>query len=133
MPVSDAMVDAALDAVTGRDDYDATWIYGSKERANMRRALEAAEAARVSSASAPVGTVRDIVDRLSDYCDGHPHARIPWPHRVLHDAIAEIKRQRGLLRELAALHVSAGDLHASATIHAPLPAVPEVVASVEGE
>lgn len=39
----------------------------------------------------------DIVKRLKDACAGHPAAEIPWPHRLLHDAIAEIT----LLREAA--------------------------------
>lgn len=42
----------------------------------------------------------DIVERLEAHCNGHPNAKIPWPHRVLHDAISEIKRLRA---ELAAL------------------------------
>ena len=39
---------------------------------------------------------RDIVERLKEACIGHPFARIPWPHRLLHDAIAEIERLRGI-------------------------------------
>ena len=43
----------------------------------------------------------DIVDQLRGHCKGHPFAvAIPWPHRVLHDAIAEIERLRGLLGEI---------------------------------
>lgn len=36
----------------------------------------------------------DIVDRLREACNGHPAAEIAWPHRLLHDAIAEIERLR---------------------------------------
>lgn len=36
----------------------------------------------------------DILNRLSDACVGHPHAQIPWPHRVLHEARDEIVRLR---------------------------------------
>ena len=36
----------------------------------------------------------DILDRLRAACIGHPAATIPWPHRLLHDAIAEIDRLR---------------------------------------
>ena len=32
----------------------------------------------------------EIVKRLHDACIGHPNARIPWPHRLLHDAVAAI-------------------------------------------
>lgn len=36
--------------------------------------------------------MNDIIDRLKEACNGHPTAKIPWPHRLLHDAIAEIER-----------------------------------------
>lgn len=36
----------------------------------------------------------DIIERLREACVGHPDARVPWPHRVLHDAIDEISRLR---------------------------------------
>jgi hypothetical protein len=36
----------------------------------------------------------DIIERLKEACNGHPAAKIPWPHRLLHDAIAEIERLR---------------------------------------
>lgn len=36
----------------------------------------------------------DIVERLRDACNGHPYAKIPWPHRVLLEAADEIERQR---------------------------------------
>lgn len=42
----------------------------------------------------------DIVDRLREACVGHPAAKIPWPHRLLHDAIAEIERLRAVVDEL---------------------------------
>lgn len=37
---------------------------------------------------------QDIIDQLRVACEGHPHAIIPWPHRMLHDAIAEIEKLR---------------------------------------
>jgi hypothetical protein len=36
----------------------------------------------------------DIIARLSAACVGHPAARIPWPHRLLHEARDEIERLR---------------------------------------
>ena len=42
---------------------------------------------------------QDILERLKAFCVGHPHAKIPWPHRELHEAAAEITRLRA---ELAA-------------------------------
>ena len=36
----------------------------------------------------------DIIRRLTDACVGHPYALIPWPHRLLHDAISEIEALR---------------------------------------
>ena len=38
--------------------------------------------------------MKDIIERLRVYCHGHPHAKIPWPHRVLHDAAEEINQLR---------------------------------------
>jgi len=36
----------------------------------------------------------DIIERLLAACDGHPFAKIPWPHHLLHDAVAEITALR---------------------------------------
>ncbi len=44
----------------------------------------------------------DILERLNAACGGHPNARIPWPHRLLHDAVAEIARLRAELADLRA-------------------------------
>ena len=38
----------------------------------------------------------DIVERLRGNAIGNP-ARIPWPHRLLHDAAEEIERLRAAL------------------------------------
>lgn len=32
----------------------------------------------------------DLKERLLGLCNGHPNATIPWPHRVIHDAVAYI-------------------------------------------
>lgn len=37
---------------------------------------------------------QDIIERLRAACNGHPASMIPWPHYLLHDAIAEIARLR---------------------------------------
>ena len=29
---------------------------------------------------------RKLAKELLEACNGHPHAKIPWPHRKLHDA-----------------------------------------------
>lgn len=42
----------------------------------------------------PQSSSPDIVERLNDHCVGHPHAKIEWPHRLLHDARDEILRLR---------------------------------------
>lgn len=36
----------------------------------------------------------DLVDRLRGACDGHPYAKIEWPHRILHEAADEIGKLR---------------------------------------
>jgi hypothetical protein len=33
-----------------------------------------------------------LVERLREACNGHPHAKIAWPHRVLHEAADTIAR-----------------------------------------
>ena len=44
----------------------------------------------------------DIKDRLLAACNGHPTAAIPWPHRLLHDAIDQIEAQQARIAELVA-------------------------------
>jgi hypothetical protein len=44
----------------------------------------------------------DIVDRLCAACNGKP-AQIKWPHRLLHDAIAEIENLRARLLDKEAV------------------------------
>jgi hypothetical protein len=39
----------------------------------------------------------DIIEQLLGACNGHPYAKIPWPHRVLHNAVNEILRLRRAL------------------------------------
>jgi len=33
---------------------------------------------------------RDLRERLLAFCNGHPYAKIEWPHRILHEAVDEI-------------------------------------------
>lgn len=53
---------------------------------------------------------QDIITKLLAACDGHPYARIPWPHRVLHEAREAIEklrkdnaRLRDALRDISAI------------------------------
>lgn len=44
----------------------------------------------------------DIKQRLLEACNGHPHAKIPWPHRLLHDArdyIEQLETHNIILRQ----------------------------------
>lgn len=59
----------------------------------------------------------DIVDKLLAACVGYPVTNIPWPHRVLHDAVEEITRLRDelakcreLLRRAYGYTTAAADL-----------------------
>ena len=36
----------------------------------------------------------DVVKRLLEACNGYPFAKIPWPHRILHEAVEEIQTLR---------------------------------------
>lgn len=35
---------------------------------------------------------KELRERLLAACVGHPHAKIPWPHRILHEAASAIER-----------------------------------------
>ena len=52
---------------------------------------------------------RDLVDRLLKACNGHPHALIPWPHRILHDAVAHIQAQAVRIAQLTEAWQKAAD------------------------
>lgn len=42
----------------------------------------------------------DVVRRLREACVGHPHARIDWPHRILHESAAFIEGQDTEMRQM---------------------------------
>ena len=42
--------------------------------------------------------ISNLPNRLRTACIGHPYARIPWPHRVLHEAADEIDALRAQAR-----------------------------------
>lgn len=42
----------------------------------------------------------DITKRLLEACTGHPAAEIPWPHRLLHEAVDVIQQKEAKLAEL---------------------------------
>lgn len=44
----------------------------------------------------------EICTRLLSACTGHPHALIPWPHRLLHDAVSHISDLTRRLAEVEA-------------------------------
>ena len=50
----------------------------------------------------------DIAERLRAACNGHPAAKVPWPHRVLHEGADEIDRLRSAARAVIQAHT---DLH----------------------
>lgn len=38
-----------------------------------------------------------IIDDLRSACEGHPHAKIAWPHRLLHEAIEALESAHAAL------------------------------------
>lgn len=42
----------------------------------------------------------DIVAKLRQACKGHPHAKIAWPHRLLHEAADTIKALKQRIADL---------------------------------
>jgi hypothetical protein len=57
----------------------------------------------------PTADAANIIDRIKAACVGHPAAQIPWPHRLLHDAIAEIEKLRALLSAVVVLELESID------------------------
>lgn len=53
---------------------------------------------------------RELIERVRAACNGHPHAKIAWPHRILHEAAdalssqaAEIEKLRAVLTDTRAI------------------------------
>ena len=40
-----------------------------------------------------------LTERLRAACNGHPHAKIPWPHRILHEAADAIEQRDALVEQ----------------------------------
>ena len=57
---------------------------------------------------APMTDTAKLAQRLRENCVGHPNARIPWPHRILHEAAALIETQAREIAELRAALVDMG-------------------------
>lgn len=55
----------------------------------------------------------DILDRLEAHCVGRPYAKIEWPHRLLHDAVAEIERLRSAYQQMNDAFIQASDAAAT--------------------
>ncbi len=60
-----------------------------KVKGSLRRGAPPPSPATTPSAALETMTMSE---RLRAACDGHPHAKIPWPHRVLHEAADYIER-----------------------------------------
>ena len=63
-------------------------------------------------------TVEELCKRLEDACTGHPHAKIAWPHRLLHEAAARI---RALTAENEALRRERNEATSCAACGGPYP------------
>ena len=62
---------------------------------------------KAQPAPALPGDDGEICARLLSACTGHPHALIPWPHRLLHDAVSHIS---DLTRRLAEVEAELADM-----------------------
>lgn len=67
---------------------------GTETRRKNKLALAQPKQASRSPAEKPTAALvtMDMPARLRAACIGHPFAKIPWPHRLLHDAAMEIER-----------------------------------------
>ena len=63
-----------------------------------------------SALARPTGSALSL--RLRQACNGHPYAKIPWPHRLLHEAADEIERLQTAIRETLTenAHLADGDV-----------------------
>lgn len=43
-----------------------------------------------------------LVERLRAECSGHPHAKIAWPHRILHEAASALEASEAKIAALTA-------------------------------
>lgn len=57
----------------------------------------------------------DLIERINAACVGHPHAKIPWPHRLLHECRDRIEALEGECAELRGRHEEARDKLANMT------------------
>lgn len=62
-----------------------------------------------------------LVARLRAACDGHPHAKIPWPHRVLREAADRIEALERALQDIEFHVTGGGDIQAIEIIERVLP------------
>jgi len=64
-----------------------------------------------------------VAAKLRAACDGHPHATIAWPHRILHEGADEIERLENVLRlkesQFANCHQEIFNLRAQILSYAP--------------
>lgn len=53
---------------------------------------------------------KEVVDALRAACVGHPAAKIPWPHRLLHDSADLITAQAERIAELKEISGTTTDM-----------------------
>ncbi len=51
----------------------------------------------------------DLVSRLREQCNGHPHAKIAWPHRILHEAAIALEAKDAEIARLTTCLSNAED------------------------
>lgn len=61
----------------------------------QKRAKRAEDATAGASSLKRVSS--SLPTRLRQSCDRHPHAKIPWSHRLLHEAADEIERLQSII------------------------------------
>lgn len=77
----EAAAAAGCDAFSGR--HGVTWATtGEENRNDWRKAAAAMRPALLTTLDSEYG---ELKERINAACVGHPSAKIPWPHRLLHD------------------------------------------------
>jgi hypothetical protein len=80
--------------------HDYPGMAGGWEKHNLNRSTAPASSEQPEVRGEGEVPNEDIVDRLRRFANGHPHAKIPWPHYVLHEGADEIIALRQKCEEL---------------------------------
>lgn len=93
---------------------DVAYLALEDENARLKHELQAAlrerDEARNKLKMDEGAPEADLVARLLEACNGHPHAKIPWPHRLLHEAVDAIRKMHAEIADYQELFEASKDV-----------------------